>query len=195
MTSSQSHRTLVLLVGALGFAMPAAAQEVSTVTLTGVAEDQCTLGQAEWGSGESENFETTSGGVFTISQLTDPTTLTTRAAGLRLTLGAMCNSAHRLVVESQNAGLWRNEFSGFTSGFGSAVPYRLGLGWADENRDLSAEAASRQAIEWELLVGRPASGDVQLDFRIDAGATNAGLGAPLLAGSYSDVVTVTVESQ
>ena len=30
---------------------------------------------------------------------------------------------------------------------------------------------------------------------IDAGATNAGTGAPLLAGSYSDVVTVTVESQ
>lgn len=195
MTLSNHPGTLVLLIGALGIAMPAAAQEISQVTLTGVADDRCTLGQAEAGDGTIENFDTPSGAVFTISQLTDPTTLTTRAAELSLALGAMCNSPHRLTVESQNAGLWRTEVSGATAGFGSAVPYRLGLGWAGENRNLSAEAASRQTIEWELLIGYPASGDVQLDFVIDAGTTNAGLGAPLLSGSYSDVVTVTVESQ
>lgn len=195
MTLSNPHGTLVLLIGALGIAMPAAAQEISQVTLTGMADDQCILGQVETGDGPIENFDTPSGAVFTITQLTDPSTLTTRAAGLSLALGAMCNSPHRLIVESQNAGLWRTEASGLTSGFGSAVPYRLGLGWAGENRNLSAEAASRQSIEWELLIGFPAAGDVQLDFVIDAGATNAGLGAPLLSGSYSDVVTVTVESQ
>lgn len=195
MNSSSSHRTLVLLIGALGIASPVVAQDESTVTLSGVAEDQCVLGEAEAGDGAIENFDTPSGAVFTISQLTDPSTLTTRAAELSLALGAMCNGPHRLVVESQNAGLWRNEFSGVTSGFGSAVPYRLGLVWAEQNRDFSAEAASRQSIEWEVLIGRPAFGDVELTFMIDAGATNAGTGAPLLSGSYSDVVTVTVESQ
>lgn len=195
MTFSPSHRTLVLLIGALGIAMPAAAQESSEVTLVGVAEDQCILGQAELGDGALENFENPTGAVFIVAELTDPSTLTTRAADLSLKLNAMCNSPHRLIVSSQNDGLWRTEVTGTASGFGSAVPYRLGLTWADETRDLAATAASRQAVEWEMLVGRPATGDVQLNFSIDAGSTNAGLGAPLLSGSYSDVVTVTVESQ
>lgn len=195
MTFSPSHRTLVLLIGTLGIAMPAAAQESSEVTLVGVAEDQCILGQAELGDGALENFENPTGAVFIVAELTDPSTLTTRAADLSLKLNAMCNSPHRLIISSQNDGLWRTEVTGTASGFGSAVPYRLGLTWADETRDLAATAASRQAVEWEMLVGRPATGDVQLNFSIDAGSTNAGLGAPLLSGSYSDVVTVTVESQ
>ena len=110
-------------------------------------------------------------------------------------LEAMCNGPHRLTVASENAGLWRTGVSIGASGFGSAVPYRVQLGWAAENRNLIAEAASRQAVDWELLVGRPNAGDVLLDFIIDAGATNAGTGAPLLSGTYSDVLTVTVDSQ
>lgn len=195
MTFSPSHRTLVLLIGALGLALPASAQEITEVTLIGVAEDQCILGEAELGMGPLENFVNPSGAVFVVAQLTDPATLTTRAAGLNLTLNAMCNSPHRLVVESQNAGLWRTEVTGLATGFANAVPYRMGLTWADETRDLLATANSRETVEWEMLIGRPATGDVQLDFNIDAGSTNAGLGAPLLSGSYSDVVTVTVESQ
>jgi hypothetical protein len=195
MTFPQPRRTLVLLIGALGIAMPAAAQDIGTVTVTGTAEDQCILGQAEPGDGVIQNFDSPSGAVFVISELTDPATLTTRAAELSLALNAMCNSPHRLVVASENAGLWRTDVTTTSSGFGSAVPYRIDLGWADESRNLIAEAASRQEIEWEMLIGRPATGDVQLDFMIDAGATNAGTGAPLLSGAYSDVLTVTVESQ
>ncbi len=195
MTFSPSRWTLVPLIGALGIAMPAAAQASRTVTVTGAAEDQCILGQAELGDGAIQNFDSPSGAVFVISELTDPSTLTTRAAELSLALNAMCNGPHRLTVASENAGLWRTDITVTSSGFGSAVPYRIDLGWADENRNLVAEAASRQEIEWELLVGRPASGDVQLDFMIDPGATNAGAGAPLLSGAYSDVLTVTVESQ
>jgi hypothetical protein len=195
MTFSPSHKTLVLLIGALGIAMPATAQESSEVKLVGVAKDLCFLGQAEPGDGPLENFENPTGAIFIVTELTDPLTLTTRAADLSLKMNAMCNTPHRLIVSSQNDGLWRTEVTAATSGFGSAVPYRLGLSWADETRDLAATAASRQAVEWELLIGRPATGNVQLDLSIGAGSTNAGLGAPLLSGSYSDVVTVTVESQ
>ena len=195
MTPSPSSWTLVPLIGALGIAMPAAAQDSSTVTVTGAVEDRCILGQAELGDGAIHNFNSPSGAVFVISELTDTSTLTTRAAELSLELNAMCNSPHRLVLASENAGLWRTEVTTTSSGFGSAVPYRIDLGWADENRNLVAEAASRENIEWEMLVGRPATGDVQIDFVIDAGATNAGTGAPLLSGAYSDVLTVTVESQ
>ncbi len=193
--SSPTSRSLGFLIGALGIAMPAAAQEVSTVTVVGSAEDQCVLGQPELGTGPVENFNSPSGAVFVVSQLTDPVTLTTRGAQLSLELEAMCNGPHRLTVASENAGLWRTGVSIGASGFGSAVPYRVQLGWAAENRNLIAEAASRQAVDWELLVGRPNAGDVLLDFIIDAGATNAGTGAPLLSGTYSDVLTVTVDSQ
>ena len=193
--SSPTSRSLGFLIGALGIAMPAAAQEVSTVTVVGSAEDQCVLGQPELGTGPVENFNSPSGAVFVVSQLTDPVTLTTRGAQLSLELEAMCNGPHRLTVASENAGLWRTGVSIGASGFGSAVPYRVQLGWAAENRNLIAEAASRQAVDGELLVGRPNAGDVLLDFIIDAGATNAGTGAPLLSGTYSDVLTVTVDSQ
>ena len=193
--SSPTSRSLGLLIGALGIAMPAVAQETSTVTVVGAAEDQCVLGQPGLGAGPVENFNSPSGAVFVVSQLTDPLTLTTRAAQLSLELEAMCNGPHRLTVASENAGLWRTGVSIGAAGFGSAVPYRVQLAWAAENRSLIAEAASRQVVDWELLVGRPNAGDVLLDFIIDAGATKAGTGAPLLSGTYSDVLTVTVDSQ
>lgn len=163
--------------------------------MTASADRFCTLSSPELGSGPLENFAVPSGSVYAVQQLADPNTLTTRAARLTLSMDAVCNSVHRLVVTSENSGLWRQGALTNPAGFGTAVPYSLGLNWAGENPNLLADATVRQNREWLLLIGRPNAGAITLEFEIDAGATNAGQGAPMVAGSYADVVTLTMESQ
>lgn len=188
---------MTALCASVGFTAPAAAQELQTVTLLANAESGCTLADPELATdGVLVNFVGPTGNVYRVQELADPATLTTRAAHLRLDMAAMCNSAHRVVVTSQNSGLWRTGPAPTVVGnFGTAVPYQLQISWADTNQTLVAQAVDRQERQWEILVGHPNVGALELDFNITAGQTNAGLGAPMVAGGYSDVVTVRVEPQ
>lgn len=189
-----------LIVAALAASMaclaaPATAQDEAVVTVIGDAAQMCTLGQPGQGSGALTNFDTPSGSVFAITNLTDLETLTTQAANITMSMDAMCNTLHRVVIASDNNGLWRSGPTTAPAGFGSAVPYTANLVWADQQYPLTAEAADRRAVEQELLIGRPNVGEMLIEFEINAGATNAGVGAPLLSGEYSDVLRITVESQ
>ena len=199
MTSSPAfvHGSTIaaLVVSMACIAAPASAQQQATVNIVGDANLMCTLGQPSQGSGALTNFDTPSGTVFGITHLTDPATLSTRAANITLTMDAMCNSIHRVVIASDNNGLWRTSAGATPSGFGSAVPYTANLVWADQQYPLTAEAADRQGVEEQMLVGQPNTGEMLIEFSIDSGATNAGFGAPLLSGEYSDVLRITVESQ
>ena len=188
-------KVAALVVSMACIAAPAWAQDQATVTLTGEADQMCTVGQPTQSIGALTNFDTPSGSVFGITRLADPETLSTRAATITLSMDAMCNTIHRVVIASDNNGLWRQGVTTAPSGFGSAVPYTANLVWADQQYPLTAEAASRRSVEEEMLIGRPNTGEMLIEFEINAGATNAGLGAPLLAGEYSDVLRVTVESQ
>lgn len=188
-------KAVALVASMACVAAPAWAQDQATVSLVGDANQMCTLGQPTQGGGALTNFDSPSGAVFSITRLADPDTLTTRAANITLSMDAMCNTLHRVVLESDNNGLWRQGVSTAPSGFGSAVPYTANLVWADQQYPLTAEANSRQTVEEEMLVGRPNTGDMLIEFEINAGATNAGIGAPLLSGEYSDVLRITVESQ
>lgn len=194
-SSLSAGLTVAAFAAASGFAAPAAAQQSRTVTLLGQAGQACSLSTPTLGSGQLENFIVASGNVYAVQQLADPNTLTIRAARLSLSFDAMCNGVHRVVVTSENSGLWRSGAAASAPGFGTAVPYRVELNWADENDSLLADAASRQRREWQMLVGRPNAGELALEFQIVAGETNAGLGAPMIAGGYADVLTLTVESQ
>lgn len=195
MVHTPSITALSVVVLTIGLAAPAMAQQAQDVTLLGTADRICALSAPELGAGPLENFSVPSGSVYSVEQLADPTTLTTRAARLTLSMDAMCNGVHRLIITSENSGLWRQGAPTSPSGFGTGVPYRLNLAWADENPSLTADASIRQARQWLVLVGRPNAGAIELEFEIDAGATNAGTGAPMVAGSYADVLTLTVESQ
>lgn len=182
-------------LAAAGGLSPATAQTAQTVEVIGSAGQRCVLGQLEQDGGASINFEAASGSVFRITRLADPESLSTRAAQMTFFLSAMCNSSHRVVIGSDNNGLWRDSGGVAPSGFADAVPYTATLTWADQQQPLTAEGFFRQGVEEEMLVGRPNTGDMAIQFRINAGATNAGQDAPLLAGEYSDVIRVTVESQ
>ena len=198
MTSS-TFALRVLTVAALAstacVAMPAAAQDSRAVAVEGEAEQFCTLGNPTQSTGALVNFDTPSGTIFAVTNLTEMDTLTTLAANITLASESMCNGIHRIAVASDNNGLWRTGGSIAPAGFASAVPYQANIVWADQEYLITADAGSRRAIEEEFLIGRPAAGNLLIEFSINAGATNAGVGAPLLAGEYSDVLRITVEPQ
>jgi hypothetical protein len=184
-----------LVVSMACVAAPALAQQQASVNIVGEANLMCILGQPSQGDGVLNNFDTPSGTVFGITNLADAETLTTQAANITLTMDAMCNSIHRVIIASDNNGLWRNGVGATPSGFGSAVPYTANLVWADQQYALTAEAADRQGVEEQMLIGRPNTGAMLIEFSINPGATNAGIGAPLLSGEYSDVLRIKVETQ
>src|SRR5690606_24626070 len=146
-TPVHGSKVAALVVSMACVAAPAVAQDQATVNLAGDANQMCTLGQPSQGSGAVTNFDTPSGTVFSITRLADPDTLTTRAANITLTMDAMCNTIHRVVLASDNNGLWRTSVGATPSGFGSAVPYTANLVWADQQYPLTAEAADRQSVE------------------------------------------------
>ncbi|MBI1405004.1 MAG: hypothetical protein GC145_02635 [Caulobacter sp.] len=185
---------VAIVASMICLAAPAMAQDQQSVDIVGDAGIRCSLGQPTQGSGALTNFDTPSGSVFSITDLADPTTLSTKAANITLSLDAMCNTLHRVGIASDNNGLWRVGVGG-TTGFGDAVPYQANLVWADQQYLLTVDASSRQPVEQQVLINRPNTGEMLIEIEINAGATNAGIGTPLLAGEYSDILRITVEAQ
>ena len=186
---------LGLLAWSGGALAPALAQDQRTVEVIGMAEPLCNLGEIAQGQGPQLNIDVTSGAVFTVTELMDSATLTSKAAAISLEVPATCNTIHRVALASDNNGLWRTIPAGGGAGFASAIPYAAELSWSDQDHRLEANATSRGYIEEGVVVGQPATGDILIEFSINAGATNAGVGAPLLAGEYADVLRVIVEAQ
>ncbi|MBB4098701.1 hypothetical protein [Sphingomonas kyeonggiensis] len=192
-------RSLSILAIAVLLPLPAVAQtssEVRPFDVTGQVPGTCTLGAPRLG-GAQANFRGINGNSLPIDQLVDGTTLSTRPASAEISFDAVCAFPHLLRVESQNNGLWRTgERSGVApEGFGDAVPYRATLLWASQTLALFADARLRRMSEGTLYVGATATGTLQLNLVIDAGATNHRANAPLVAGTYGDTLRITLEPQ
>jgi hypothetical protein len=114
---------------------------------------------------------------------------------MTLAFPAMCNSVHRVTLTTENNGLWR-DFAGVpNNAFGSAVPYQANIEWSGDQALLNADASGRHENLETFLVNEPRVGDIEVGIQVSAGATNVSTGAPLLAGDYADVLTLTVEPQ
>lgn len=180
----------------------AAAQE-STLTdsadyeVIGFTPVVCTLTLADGNTTGLLNFRAADANVFQIDQLVSPETLSTRAAAFEITLDGVCNTAHRIRVESLNNGLWQLSQTppSRPDGFATAVPYEVTASWSDREVRLLADAGVRELREESVPVDRPTNGDLVLRFAISEGATNAAANAPLVAGSYVDTLTVVLEPQ
>jgi hypothetical protein len=187
-----------LIVAAMAAAGSAHAQSQplpATILVDGFADQVCIVGAPEIDVTGATNIGQVSGNTVKIANLSDEQDFTTKATDFDIVLPAACNFLHRVVLSSDRGGLWRTTIGGAHAGFADGVPYLATLGWADLSSTLSAPAASLGEIDRSLDVDRPAFGDVTVHIRIDQGATNAGAGAPLVAGAYEDVLRVTVGPQ
>jgi hypothetical protein len=157
----------------------------------------CALATPTLAGGTLNNFRTLNGSSLEVDQLTDPVTLSTRAASARISFAAICNFAHQIVLESRNNGLWRSEL-GLTpapTGFSDAVPYTATLEWGPIHTSLQADASDRRIRDRTQAVDQPVAGDIVLRLDIQPGATNLQTNAPLVSGVYRDTLRLTVEPQ
>ena len=194
----QPAMTIILgAIGAATFAGVASAQTSDArrdFDVIATVPGGCTVSEPSQSPGAQVNFRGVSGSTLQIDQLTDPTTLSTRAASIELSFEAMCHSPHRLIVQSQNNGLFpRSERPAVPpAGFGTAVPYVAIARWGTHNLRLEANAHSRQSRDtW--VSSEPNTGSILLSLQIEPGATNRRQNAPLLAGVYADTLRITLE--
>lgn len=192
-------RQPLLLLCALA-ATPAAAQQdkaVRSFAVNGYAPQVCAVQPPRLAPGTQVNFVGLNGSTLRIDHLVDPTTLSTSAASIEIGLDAVCNYPHRIVLETQNNGLYQtNERPAAPPpGFGHAIPYSATMAWGMENLRLVADATIRRIAERSLSVNHPAAGTILLRLEIQPGASNERQNAPLLAGYYSDTLRVIVEPQ
>lgn len=193
-------RLLLSLIAGLGSPLVAYAQDSGVgddaeFLVAGRAPVVCTLAMGSRSADGFNNFSTADGNVYRVDQMIDSATLSTRAASFELTLSGVCNTAHRISVESLNNGLWQLSETppARPNGFGTAVPYYITAQWFDQIEVLAADAAIRQPRESSIPISGPASGELTLRFEILAGSNNFAANAPMVSGSYSDTLTIVLE--
>jgi hypothetical protein len=193
--------SMIMTVATLGLAgaFPAGAEEpdVAPFEVVGQAPQVCALGRPALTSGQNLNFRSLNGSLLTIDTLTEGATLATRPAHVTVGFDAVCNYPHRVVLESENNGLWRaSAFSGLTpDGFADGVPYTATLEWGLSNGRLEADATSRDRQDLSVAVDQATAGGLAIQLNIEPGASNLRRGSPLLAGTYQDTLRITVEPQ
>ena len=167
------------------------------LTVDGSAPQVCAVQNPVLAPGALINFRGLSGNTLQIDQLADTRTLATLAAAADVSFTAVCNYPHRIILESQNNGLWRGGAAGSAapSGFADGVPYTASLTWGPTTNSFFVDATSRRISQLSTAIGQPTSGEIKIHLAIQAGASNLTANAPLIAGIYSDTLRVTVEPQ
>ena len=176
----------------------ASAQESSaseTLGVAGSAPQVCTIDTARIRAGELVNFVGLDGDTLRVIDLTTSDDLSVQAASADLRFDAVCNFPHRVRLESQENGLWpiSGPVAPTTPDFATALPYLVRLNWADRTQLLEVDARVRRNSVVFTDIDTPASGEMELRVQIDAGASNTQVGAPVLAGAYSDTLRIYLE--
>jgi hypothetical protein len=143
------------------------------------------------------NVKALTGATLEIETLVNPTTLITQGASVQLAMQAVCNYPHELTLSSANNGLWRQSPTNATppAPFASAVPYAAIASWGAQQITINADTGSRRPITTNSSIDQPQFGEITLSLTVDPGASNVTTNSPLLAGSYSDLITITLGPQ
>lgn len=178
-----------LILPLLLVSAPAFAQSVDTglrpVEIVGTAAPACLMRAPQDASGVNANFRNIDGstGEIRIVEMVNPQTALPRNTVLNLAFPIICNSAHLLRVQSNNGGLRRlgsNERNQGRGGFAEFMPYSLSAAWAGQNRSQSSDVAGGLQIN----SANGGAGTVDVGFAMAAG------NVPLIAGTYTDTITV-----
>ena len=199
-----------LAMGAIALAAAGSASAQSTVDMTGTAEAECHL---------PDTWQLVGGGLPALSgsfnsagkTWTIPSGMVTDASGtsvpggeaaIRIRGQSFCNTAHSIVLTSQNGGLVASASS--VAGFanrramrydaywtsGTATPFATGGTRNIENFFPTSPGQSRQG-DYTITPSAPPPGLRWFDIRMSL--QRSGLPAqPMLSGAYEDVITLTL---
>ena len=180
------------LCAVLVAAASAQAQTVSTgerasnrLDLFGVAPSACVLSPPSSAAGTNASFTAQGAqGVVRLTQFIDPQTAQPRDAVISLGFPVVCNSAHRLVVRTDGAGLARTAGPAPAPGFRDSLGFQLSADWAG----LTATGSSTSLTPISLQTANGAAGLMNLIVNITGG------GAPMVAGDYAGTLVVEIEA-
>jgi len=182
-----------LALGAVLVAVASAqAQTASTgerasnrLDLFGVAPSACVLSPPSSAAGTNASFTAQGAqGVVRFTQFIDPQTAQPRDAVISLGFPVVCNSAHRLVVRTDGAGLARTAGPAPAAGFRDSLGFQLSADWAG----LTATGPSTSLNPISLQTANGAAGLMNLTVNITGG------GAPMVAGDYAGTLVVEIEA-
>ena len=180
------------LCAVLVAAASAQAQTVSTgerasnrLDRFGVAPRACVLSPPSSAAGTNASFTAQGAqGVVRLTQFIDPQTAQPRDAVISLGFPVVCNSAHRLVVRTDGAGLARTAGPAPAPGFRDSLGFQLSADWAG----LTATGSSTSLTPISLQTANGAAGLMNLIVNITGG------GAPMVAGDYAGTLVVEIEA-
>ncbi|MBV9044020.1 MAG: hypothetical protein JO348_07115 [Alphaproteobacteria bacterium] len=143
----------------------------------------CRLGQVKVSSSQNATFDANAeGGAIALNTLADRNTARALPATISVTFDSVCNQTLYIRLVSAKGGLTPDEGTSASGGFANRVDYTASLDWGTGQTNLSTSGGS-DANSGVLLSGAQ-SGPVTLNITIPPGAQ------PLVAGAYSDVLTV-----
>ena len=177
-------RRLCIALACVMTPMAASAQTTTTqgrLDIVADAPSACVVASAASVAGANATFQAASDGAeVRITELIDPQTGQARASSINVLLPITCNTAHRLVLSSDNGGLLRaGGDQQPADGFREFVPYQVSASWSGQ----SVSASSTQGPV-SINVGDGAAGEASVTIDIPAG------GDPLVSGAYADAVVI-----
>ncbi|HWE48085.1 MAG TPA: hypothetical protein VG407_18860 [Caulobacteraceae bacterium] len=157
----------------------------SRLDLFGVAPAACVLNGPS--SSNSVNATVNDAGSrttqVTITNLVDTNSLAAQAATVNLAFPLICNGPHKLTLTTTNGGLTLEGGAPSAPGFTDHVDYVMQAAWAGQTSQVSTGSAR----SLQISAGDGAAGVVSLSIQIPGG------GNRLIAGSYSDTLTLDVQ--
>jgi hypothetical protein len=168
--------------------------QARSFTLQGQAQASCGFSAPQ--STQASNMTLASSAnqnVINITSLVAPNTAQLQPGSISLTMKGLCNQSHSLSIATANGGLTIQ--SGSTSpasaGFANRVDYIAQVSWAATSASLSTSGVSGQTTPAAVTAGAY-SGNLFLQIIINASGAGS---LPLPAGTYTDILTVTLSPQ
>lgn len=194
---------LAATAAALALAPAASAENIN---LTGNAQAICSLPDA-W---ETRTNIGGSLGTFVGTTWTIPSTGFATAAGLpnvtgeialRITGPAYCNTPHTISLTSANGFMTNTSAAPVPNGFSNRRQVKYDAHWADDSLTGTARRVGPGIVDWiptapgqskQAVWAGAIPGQANFDIRLSVRRTDGTPDVPLVAGDYSDTVTVTV---
>ena len=140
----------------------------------------------------SDNMGLAAGGMNTIQidTLIDPASSLLNRASIQIEIIGTCNQTHYVSVMTKNGGLALETPDEVLAGtFASHVNYRAQINWAGQSVEMSTDGAPGKKTP-TTVVGGANHGPLSLRIVIDD--LDNDMATPLIAGTYTDIITIQI---
>jgi hypothetical protein len=140
----------------------------------------------------SDNMSLAAGGTnkLQIESLIDPTSGLLNRASIQIEVIGTCNQTHYVSVMTKNGGLALGGSSSAVGGaFDAHVNYRAQIDWGGRTVEMSTDGSPGKKTP-NTVVGGANHGPLSLRIVIDD--LNNDMSMPLIAGTYTDIITIQI---